>query len=160
MSKTKKVKKGHKTLPPLARKFLVEQSNPVAKALNKAKAESQSLTDALKMYSMGKGEWDPGLARRISHRMSTAGMACELTWPEDHMPSDVRVEYNIVRGALSAVAATAGHWDPNQVVALERGLQAAEYISKKVPVDNMYQANEDAMRMELKALISLRESSG
>ena len=129
--------------------------NPVARAMAQKKLADALLNHKLKLYMMQDGESCYALLENLAMMMATIGVASELD--PDIGGEDVGVR--ILRGGMSACQAliATDKWDSTQVVAIERALDEAQLLNKRVhPV---YIARANAMQNEiLKEVVTENES--
>jgi hypothetical protein len=129
--------------------------NPVARAMAQKKLSDALLNHKLKLYMMQDGESCYALLENLAMMMATIGVASELD--PDIGGEDVGVR--ILRGGMSACQAliATDKWDSTQVVAIERALDEAQLLNKRVhPV---YIARANAMQSEiLKEVVTENEN--
>ncbi len=119
--------------------------NPVARAVAQKKLANELLDRKLKLYMMQDGESCYVLLESLAMMLATIGVASELD--PDIGGDDVGVR--ILRGGMSACQAliNTDKWDSTQAVSIERALEEAEALNKRVHPKFIAQAN--AMRNEV-----------
>ena len=119
--------------------------NPVARAMAQKKLANELLDRKLKLYMMQDGESCADLLEELAVMLATIGVASELD--PDVGGDDVGVR--ILRGGMSACQALikTDKWDSTQAVPIERALDEAQLLNKRVhPV---YIARANSMRNEV-----------
>jgi len=119
--------------------------NPVARAVAQKKLADDLTTRKIKLYMMQDGEPCADLLENLALMLATIGVASELD--PDIGGDDVGVR--ILRGGMSACQALikTDKWDSLQAVPIERALDEAQLLNKRVhPV---YIARANAMRNEV-----------
>ena len=119
--------------------------NPVARAVAQKKLADDLTTRKIKLYMMQDGEPCADLLENLALMLATIGVASELD--PDVGGDDVGVR--ILRGGMSACQALikTDKWDSMQAVPIERALDEAQLLNKRVhPV---YIAQANAMRNEV-----------
>jgi hypothetical protein len=119
--------------------------NPVARAVAQKKLANELLDRKLKLYMMQDGESCYVLLESLAMMLATIGVASELD--PDIGGDDVGVR--ILRGGMSACQAliNTDKWDSTQAVAIERALDEAQLLNKRVhPV---YIARANNMQTEI-----------
>ena len=119
--------------------------NPVARAVAQKKLASELLNHKIKLYMMQDGESCYVLLENLAMMLATIGVASELD--PDVGGDDVGVR--ILRGGMSACQALikTDKWDSTQAVPIERALDEAQLLNKRVhPV---YIARANSMRNEI-----------
>jgi hypothetical protein len=119
--------------------------NPVARAMAQKKLERDILVVKLKLYMTPDGAACAHFLEEIALLLATIGVASEMD--PDIGGEDVGVR--ILRGGMSACQAliTTDKWDSAQVVPIERALDEAQVLNRRVhPV---YIARANAMRTEI-----------
>lgn len=129
--------------------------NPVARAMAQKKLERDILIVKLKLYMTPDGAECADFLEEIALLLATVGVASELD--PDIGGEDVGVR--ILRGGMSACQAliNTDKWDSTQVVAIERALDEAQLLNKRVhPV---YIARANAMQTQiLKEVVTEHEN--
>ena len=129
--------------------------NPVARAMAQKKLADALLNHKIKLYMMQDGESCYALLEGLAMMLATIGVASELD--PDIGGEDVGVR--ILRGGMSACQAliNTDKWDSTQVVAIERALDEAQLLNKRVhPV---YIARANAMQTQiLKEVVTEHEN--
>ena len=129
--------------------------NPVARAMAQKKLADALLNHKIKLYMMQDGESCYALLEGLAMMLATIGVASELD--PDIGGEDVGVR--ILRGGMSACQALikTDKWDSTQVVAIERALDEAQLLNKRVhPV---YIARSNSMQTEiLKEVVAEHEN--
>ena len=118
--------------------------NPVARAIAQKKLERDILVTKLKLYMTPDGASCSDFLEEIAMLLATVGVASELD--PDIGGDDVGVR--ILRGGMSACQALikTDKWSIDQAVAIERAVDEAQLLNKRVhPV---YIARANAMRNE------------
>lgn len=119
--------------------------NPVARAMAQKKLADDLTTRKIRLYMMQDGEPCSAPLEELALMLATIGVASELD--PDIGGEDVGVR--ILRGGMSACQAmiTTDKWDSNQVVAIERALDEAQHLNRRVhPV---YIARANTMQTEI-----------
>lgn len=119
--------------------------NPVARAIAQKKLEKDLLVIKLKLYMTPDGAACSDFLEEIAMLLATVGVASELD--PDIGGADVGVR--ILRGGMSACQAMikTDKWSIDQAVAIERAVDEAQLLNKRVhPV---YIARANAMRNEV-----------
>ena len=119
--------------------------NPVARAVAQKKLADDLTTRKIRLYMMQDGEPCADLLENLAVMLATIGVASELD--PDVGGEDVGVR--ILRGGMSACQALikTDKWDSLQAVPIERALDEAQLLNKRVhPV---YIAQANAMRNEV-----------
>jgi hypothetical protein len=119
--------------------------NPVARAVAQKKLADDLTTRKIRLYMMQDGEPCADLLENLALMLATIGVASELD--PDIGGDDVGVR--ILRGGMSACQALikTDKWDSLQAVPIERALDEAQLLNKRVhPV---YIAQANAMRNEV-----------
>jgi hypothetical protein len=119
--------------------------NPVARAMAQKKLADDLTTRKIKLYMMQDGEPCADLLENLALMLATIGVASELD--PDIGGEDVGVR--ILRGGMSACQALlkTDKWDSTQAVSIERALDEAQLLNRRVhPV---YIARANAMRTEI-----------
>ena len=113
--------------------------NPVARAVAQKKLANELLDRKLKLYMMQDGESCYVLLESLAMMLATIGVASELD--PDIGGDDVGVR--ILRGGMSACQAliNTDKWDSTQAVSIERALEEAEALNKRVHPKFIAQAN-------------------
>jgi hypothetical protein len=119
--------------------------NPVARAMAQKKLASALLNHKIKLYMMQDGESCFQLLEGLALMLAVIGVASEL----DPKIGGDDVGVRILRGGMSACQAliSTDKWDSTQAVAIERALDEAQLLNKRVhPV---YIARANAMQTEI-----------
>ena len=119
--------------------------NPVARAVAQKKLANDLTTRKIRLYMMQDGEPCADLLEGLALMLATIGVASELD--PDIGGDDVGVR--ILRGGMSACQALlkTDKWDSLQAVPIERALDEAQLLNKRVhPV---YIARANSMRNEV-----------
>jgi hypothetical protein len=119
--------------------------NPVARAMAQKKLERDILLVKLKLYMTPDGATCAHFLEEIALLLATIGVASELD--PDIGGEDVGVR--ILRGGMSACQASikTDKWDSTQVVPIERALDEAQVLNRRVhPV---YIARANSIRTEI-----------
>ena len=119
--------------------------NPVARAVAQKKLADDLTTRKIRLYMMQDGEPCADLLENLAVMLATIGVASELD--PDVGGEDVGVR--ILRGGMSACQAMikTDKWDSLQAVPIERALDEAQLLNKRVhPV---YIARANSMRNEV-----------
>lgn len=119
--------------------------NPVARAMAQKKLADALLNHKINLYMMQDGESCYALLEDLAMMLATIGVASELD--PDIGGEDVGVR--ILRGGMSSCQALikTDKWDSTQVVAIERALDEAQLLNKRVhPV---YIARANAIQTEI-----------
>ena len=119
--------------------------NPVARAVAQKKLADDLTTRKIKLYMMQDGEPCADLLEELAVMLATIGVASELD--PDVGGDDVGVR--ILRGGMSACQAliNTDKWDSLQAVPIERALDEAQMLNRRVhPV---YIARANSMRNEV-----------
>ena len=119
--------------------------NPVARAVAQKKLADDLTTRKIRLYMMQDGEPCAVLLEELAVMLATIGVASELD--PDVGGEDVGVR--ILRGGMSACQALikTDKWDSLQAVPIERALDEAQLLNKRVhPV---YIARANAIRTEV-----------
>ena len=119
--------------------------NPVARAVAQKKLADDLTTRKIRLYMMQDGEPCAVLLEELAVMLATIGVASELD--PDVGGEDVGVR--ILRGGMSACQALikTDKWDSLQAVPIERALDEAQLLNKRVhPV---YIARANSMRNEV-----------
>jgi hypothetical protein len=119
--------------------------NPVARAVAQKKLADDLTTRKIRLYMMQDGEPCADLLENLAVMLATIGVASELD--PDVGGDDVGVR--ILRGGMSACQALikTDKWDSLQAVPIERALDEAQLLNKRVhPV---YIARANAIRTEV-----------
>lgn len=113
--------------------------NPVARAMAQKKLSDALLSHKIKLYMMQDGESCFQLLEGLSLMLATIGVASEL----DPKIGGEDVGVRILRGGMSACQAliTTDKWDSTQAVAIERALDEAQALNKRVHPKFIAQAN-------------------
>ena len=113
--------------------------NPVARAMAQKKLADDLTTRKIRLYMMQDGEPCADLLENLALMLATIGVASELD--PDIGGEDVGVR--ILRGGMSACQAliNTDKWDSTQAVAIERALEEAEALNKRVHPKYIAQAN-------------------
>lgn len=113
--------------------------NPVARAMAQKKLADDLTTRKIRLYMMQDGEPCADLLEELAVMLATIGVASELD--PDVGGDDVGVR--ILRGGMSACQAliNTDKWDSAQAVAIERALEEAEALNKRVHPKYIAQAN-------------------
>ena len=119
--------------------------NPVARAVAQKKLADDLTTRKIKLYMMQDGEPCADLLENLALMLATIGVASELD--PDIGGEDVGVR--ILRGGMSACQALikTDKWDSLQAVPIERAVDEAQLLNKRVHPKYIAQAN--AMRTEI-----------
>ena len=119
--------------------------NPVARAVAQKKLADDLTTRKIKLYMMQDGEPCADLLENLALMLATIGVASELD--PDIGGDDVGVR--ILRGGMSACQALikTDKWDSLQAVPIERAVDEAQLLNKRVHPKYIAQAN--AMRTEI-----------
>ena len=129
--------------------------NPVARAVAQKKLADDLTTRKIRLYMMQDGEPCADLLENLALMLATIGVASELD--PDIGGEDVGVR--ILRGGMSACQALIkiDKWDPLQAVPIERALDEAQLLNKRVhPV---YIARANSMQTEiLKEVVTEHEN--
>lgn len=119
--------------------------NPVARAVAQKKLADALLNHKIKLYMMKDGEPCFQLLESLALMLAVIGVASEL----DPKIGGDDVGVRILRGGMSACQAliSTDKWDSTQAVAIERALDEAQLLNKRVhPV---YIARANAMQNEI-----------
>jgi hypothetical protein len=119
--------------------------NPVARAMAQKKLADDLTTRKIRLYMMQDGEPCAAPLEELALMLATIGVASEMD--PDIGGEDVGVR--ILRGGMSACQALikVDKWDSTQVVSIERALDEAKLLNRRVhPV---YIARANAMRTEI-----------
>ena len=119
--------------------------NPVARAVAQKKLADDLTTRKIRLYMMEDGEPCADLLEELAVMLATIGVASELD--PDVGGDDVGVR--ILRGGMSACQAliNTDKWDSLQAVPIERALDEAQMLNRRVhPV---YIARANSMRNEV-----------
>jgi len=113
--------------------------NPVARAVAQKKLAGELLNRKLKLYMMQDGESCFQLLENVALMLAVVGVASEL----DPKIGGEDVGVRILRGGMSACQAliNTDKWDSTQAVAIERALEEAEALNKRVHPKYIAQAN-------------------
>ena len=113
--------------------------NPVARAMAQKKLADDLTTRKIRLYMMQDGDPCADLLEELAVMLATIGVASELD--PDVGGDDVGVR--ILRGGMSACQAliNTDKWDSAQAVAIERALEEAEALNKRVHPKYIAQAN-------------------
>jgi hypothetical protein len=119
--------------------------NPVARAVAQKKLADDLITRKIRLYMMQDGEPCADLLENLALMLATIGVASELD--PDIGGEDVGVR--ILRGGMSACQALlkTDKWDSTQAVPIERALDEAQVLNRRVHPKFIAQAN--AMRTEI-----------
>lgn len=119
--------------------------NPVARALAQKTLSNALVVHKIRLYMMTEGEPCSDYLDGIALMLATIGVASEL----DPKIGGDDVGVRILRGGMSACKAMllTDKWDPTQAVSIERALDEAEALNKRVHPKFIAQAN--AMRNEV-----------
>jgi hypothetical protein len=119
--------------------------NPVARAVAQKKLADDLTTRKIRLYMMQDGEPCADLLENLALMLATIGVASELD--PDIGGADVGVR--ILRGGMSACQALlkTDKWDSTQAVPIERALDEAQVLNRRVHPKFIAQAN--AMRTEI-----------
>ena len=119
--------------------------NPVARAVAQQKLAADLTTRKIKLYMMQDGEPCADLLENLALMLATIGVASELD--PDVGGEDVGVR--ILRGGMSACQSLlkTDKWDSAQAVPIERALDEAQVLNRRVHPKFIAQAN--AMRTEV-----------
>jgi len=119
--------------------------NPVARAMAQKKLADDLTTRKIKLYMMEDGEPCADLLENLALMLATIGVASEMD--PDIGGADVGVR--ILRGGMSACQALikTDKWDSAQAVPIERALDEAQVLNRRVhPV---YISRANAIRTEI-----------
>ena len=113
--------------------------NPVARAMAQKKLASELLNRKLQLYMMQDGESCFRLLEGVALMLAVVGVASEL----DPKIGGDDVGVRILRGGMSACQAliNTDKWDSTQAVSIERALEEAEALNKRVHPKFIAQAN-------------------
>jgi hypothetical protein len=119
--------------------------NPVARAIAQKKLERDILIVKLKLYMTPDGAVCADFLEEIALLLATVGVASEL----DPAIGGADVGVRILRGGMSACQALikTDKWSLDQAVAIERAVDEAQELNKRVHPKYIAQAN--AMRTEI-----------
>jgi hypothetical protein len=119
--------------------------NPVARAVAQQKLAADLTTRKIKLYMMQDGEPCADLLENLALMLATIGVASELD--PDVGGEDVGVR--ILRGGMSACQSLlkTDKWDSAQAAPIERALDEAQVLNRRVHPKFIAQAN--AMRTEV-----------
>jgi hypothetical protein len=119
--------------------------NPVARAVAQKKLAEDLTTRKIKLYMMQDGEPCADLLENLALMLATIGVASEL----DPNIGGADVGVRILRGGMSACQALlkTDKWDSAQAVPIERALDEAQLLNRRVHPKFIAQAN--AMRTEI-----------
>lgn len=104
--------------------------NPIARAVAQAKLRSVLTDNKIHLYLLGKGDSCADKMEAIGYALSVIGYAAELDPAIGH--DDVRVR--VLRGGLSACQQMllSDSYDPLNTVSIDKALDAAEELNRKV----------------------------
>lgn len=119
--------------------------NPVARAIAQKKLEREILLVKLKLYMTPDGAECADFLEEIAVLLATVGVASEL----DPKIGGEDVGVRILRGGMSACQSLIkkDKWSLDQAVAIERAVDEAQLLNKRVNPKYIAQAN--AMRNEI-----------
>jgi hypothetical protein len=119
--------------------------NPVARAIAQKKLERDILIVKLKLYMTPDGAVCADFLEDVALLLATVGVASEL----DPAIGGADVGVRILRGGMSACQALikTNKWSLDQAVAIERAIDEAQELNKRVHPKYIAQAN--AMRTEI-----------
>lgn len=123
--------------------------NPIARAQSKQQFFSQLTNLKLSLYMIEKGERNSPVMGRAAHLLALIGMAAERQWEHTPVPPDVDAEFRILRGGLSASTQGVMKWDLGYAISIERSLDAAVSICKRLDAKNLLLAEHDIEMLEL-----------
>lgn len=114
--------------------------NPVARAIARSRVHDRLLAAKLRVAMMDAGADESEFFDGIQRTMIVVGTAIEAQYHSKDMPTDVSVNERILRGGLSALQSCATSWDPAQMMAVVRAIEATEALNKVVTTDHLYDA--------------------
>jgi hypothetical protein len=119
--------------------------NPVARAIAQKKLERDILIVKLKLYMTPDGAVCADFLEDVALLLATVGVASEL----DPAIGGADVGVRILRGGMSACQALikTNKWSLDQAVAIERAVDEAQELNKRLHPKYIAQAN--AMRTEI-----------
>jgi hypothetical protein len=114
--------------------------NPVARVMAQKKLADDLTTRKIRLYMMQDGDPCAAPLEELALMLATIGVASEMD--PDIGGEDVGVR--ILRGGMSACQAliTADKWDSAQVVPIERALDEAQVLNRRVHPVYIARANE------------------
>jgi len=127
--------------------------NPIARAIARQRVHNMLLSAKLRMFVLDDGVDDSPYLGGVLSCLAVVSRACELQWPDkggsSTMAPDVRPDYNVLRGACSALVAVLHRWDSAQAIAIEQGIERAERLNKLLKTEHVYDASlEIGLRVE------------
>ena len=119
--------------------------NPVARAIARKKVHDRLMAAKLRIYMLDPGVDDSAVLGGVMAVLTVVGRAIELEYEgrEDAMPRDVLRDTRVLRGGLSALTSCWKDWDPDQAVAIEQAIDAAERLNKVAKTQYVLQAGEE-----------------
>lgn len=123
--------------------------NPLAKAQAKAKFFSGLTNVKLGLYLLEEGEKGSPVMGKAAHLLALIGMAAERHYSTTPVPSDVDVEFRILRGALSTATQGVVSWKTEYALPIERGIDAAVFVCRHLDAKHLLEAEHDINMMDI-----------
>lgn len=119
--------------------------NPVAKAIARKKVHDRLMAAKMRIYLLDPGVDDSAYLGGVMAVLTVVGRALELEYrgKEDTMPRDVLRDTRVLRGGLSALSACWKSWDPDQAVAIEQAIDAAERLNRVAKTEHIFTAGAE-----------------
>lgn len=114
--------------------------NPVARAIARSRVHDRLMAAKLRVCMMDAGVDESEFFDGLQRTMIVVGTGITSQFEGKDMPTAVSVDERILRGGLSALQACASCWDPAQMMAVVRAIEATEALNKVVTTDHLYDA--------------------
>lgn len=121
-------------------------TNPVAKAIARARLSKAMTHMALRIYSLGHREECAALLQEAGQLLGLVGMAAE----REPAVGPTHLGVRVIRGALSAIEQMSKdqRWDRTQAAAVEHGVNTAIDLNRVIKQEHLLSAWNDMKGMK------------